>query len=370
MPQCRTAQGSKLAHNHGIIAAMRHTFGFGTFSSTVLVASLDELFNDLDPGAFFIHDPNTERYLPTQTVLDVSPDHRQRLPSGEGSKSWLSLERILSRMLESDMTRGDTVVGVGGGVVCDIAAFAASLYMRGCRLVLVPTTLLAMVDAALGGKTGINFGGFKNMVGSFYPAHEIRICPETLVTLPESEYLSGLAEVIKSALLGDSALLELLEGQREAILARDPELMRTIVWSCLRIKGDIVERDLRERGERAFLNLGHTFAHALESVQGLGMWSHGEAVAWGLARAMELGLLDGRTDASYATRVRRLLDAYGYRTDPIPSAAGAIRDAMQKDKKRLGRGIRFVLQESLGHTFVSEVADDHLARVLAGEGSR
>jgi 3-dehydroquinate synthase len=322
---------------------------------------LSELHDGLGESSVYIADSNTLRYLPQEAI---AADRQVKLQSGEGSKSWLTLERILSRFLEADLTRGDTVVGVGGGVVCDITAFAASLYMRGCDLVLIPTTLLAMVDAALGGKTGINFGGYKNMVGSFYPAREVRICPETLGTLSEREYLSGLAEVIKSAMLGDADLLTTLEQERERVLRRDPGLLRDIVGACVEIKGAIVERDLRETGERAHLNLGHTFAHALESVEGLGIWSHGEAVAWGLARAMELGVLEERTDEGYARRVRAILDAYGYRTDPIPGAARAIQNAMRRDKKRRGADVRFVLQEQLGSTFVAGVAPEHLEQVL------
>jgi len=341
---------------------MRRTFAFGSHPCTVSVVPHSELHSGVDDRAFCIADRDTSRYLPEHGTHFV-------LPSGEASKSWPELEKILGTMLDSDLTRTSTVVGVGGGVVTDITSFAASVYMRGCGLILMPTTLLAMVDAAVGGKTGINFGGYKNMIGTFYPADEVRISTATLATLSEREYLSGLAEVIKTALLGDRRLLELLENEQPRVLGREDDLLAEIVWACTTVKGEIVESDLTESGIRAYLNLGHTFGHALETVQGLGAWSHGEAVAWGMARAMELGVLVGITDRVYASRVRELLERYGYRVNPIPEAAGAIRDAMQKDKKRRGAEVRFVLQRDLCDTLVTGVDPEALTVVLSGKAS-
>ena len=347
-----------------MIALMQREFQFGAQTCKASIVSLDSL-EDVGGGTtVYVSDRNTERFLPG----DVADDHSIKLQSGEGSKSWLTLERILSRLLEAEMTRSDTVVGIGGGVLCDVAAFAASLYMRGCNLILYPTTLLAMVDASLGGKTGINFGGYKNMIGSFYPASEVRICPETLATLSDAEFKSGLAEVIKTAMLGDAELLDMLESRRDEVVSRDPDLLRDIVWRCVLVKGSIVERDLRETGERAFLNLGHTFGHALESVQGLGTWSHGEAVAWGIARAMELGEREGVTSPAHADRARSILALYEYRTDAMPSAATALKDAMRRDKKRRDGDVRFVLQRDLGETFVRTVDPANLDAVLLGPG--
>jgi 3-dehydroquinate synthase len=338
---------------------MERTFSFGEHTSTVEMYARDRLSDGIGEGSFHVADSRTAQYLPPSATAF-------RLPPGEAAKSWDDLHQILSAMLAADLTRDATVVGVGGGVVCDVTALAASLYLRGCRLVLIPTTLLAMVDAAIGGKTGINFGGYKNIVGTFYPANEVRICPETLATLPEREYRSGLAEAIKTALLGDERLLATLENEYPRVLDRDDELLEELVWACVMVKGSIVETDLTETGVRAYLNLGHTFAHALESVQGLGSWSHGEAVAWGIAQAMVLGVAAGITDASYAERVRDLLFRYGYRIDPLPDSAGVIRAAMQKDKKRRGSRLRFVLQERVGQTVVTEVDADLLDAVLAG----
>ncbi len=339
---------------------MQRSFTFGGYETTVTMTGRDRLWDSLDDRACLVADANTAAFLPEDRRF-------HEVPVGERAKSWSELERLLAGLLDADLTRDASIVGVGGGVVCDLTALAANLYLRGCRLVLVPTTLLAMVDASLGGKTGINFGGFKNIVGTFYPASEIRICPQTLTTLPEREYRSGLAEVIKTAMLGDADLFGTLEGEPDRVAARDAALLEGAVWSCLEIKGSIVEADLTETGVRAHLNLGHTFAHALESVEGLGAWSHGEAVAWGLARAMELGSAAGITDAAYARRVRELLLRYGYRVGPLPEAAQQIRAAMQKDKKRRGNRLRFVLQKRLGETIVTEVDSALVDRVLGGE---
>ena len=182
-------------------------------------------------------------------------------------------------------------------MVCDLTAFAASLYMRGCRLTLVPTTLLAMVDAALGGKTAVNLGSAKNLVGTFYPAEElVHLDPRPGHAAAQRELRCGLAEAIKTALLGDADLLDLLRRPARGAAPRgDPAALEQTVFRCLAVKGRIVENDLRESGERAVLNLGHTFAHALESATGFRRYRHGEAVAWGLGRALELGVALGVT---------------------------------------------------------------------------
>jgi len=306
------------------------------------------------------------------------------VPRGEAAKKWKHALALNREAVERGLTRTGAMVGVGGGAVCDLTAFAASLYMRGCRLALAPTTLLAMVDAAIGGKTGINYLGYKNVIGTFYPAEVVWIGISALESLPEEEYRSGLAEVIKTALLGDPALYETLTRRREAVLGRDADLLLEIVRSCVAVKGRIVEEDFRESGRRAHLNLGHTFAHALESVTtlgkrgftaglrgrrpgaGVGRWSHGEAVAWGIARAMDLGVRLGVTDAAYAEEVDRLLDLYGFRRSVRRSSAEGLVDAMGKDKKRQGDRLRFVLQRRLGETVVEEV-DDAAVRALLEE---
>lgn len=287
-----------------------------------------------------------------------------RLAAGEKAKQWESVNAILRRCAESGMGRDGTIAGFGGGVVCDLTAFAASLYMRGCRLVLVPTTLLAMVDASLGGKTGIDFLGYKNLVGTFYPAHRIVIAPTALESLPDREYRSGLAEVIKSAIIGDAALLDLLELDRERVMARDADTVGEMIRRSLAVKGRIVQQDPRENGARAVLNLGHTFGHALEAATGFDGWTHGEAVAWGIGRALWAGLRFGMTDAAFARRVRSLLRAYGYR---LEAGAGfeVLAPAFGLDKKRAGGVTRLVIPCAAGDVRLREAAPEDLAAALA-----
>jgi 3-dehydroquinate synthase len=279
------------------------------------------------------------------------------------AKQWGSVNVVLTKCTERALGRDATIAGVGGGVICDITAFAASLYMRGCRLVLVPTTLLAMVDASLGGKTGIDFLGYKNLVGSFYPAHRIVIAPAAVQSLPDREYLSGLAEVIKTALIGDGDLLDLLEHARERILSRDASVVEEMIRRSLAVKGRIVEEDPRERGNRALLNLGHTFGHALESASGFAGWTHGEAVAWGIGRALSAGLRYGMTDPAFARRVRAVLRMYGFR---LEAGVGfdALAPAFGLDKKRTSGGTRLVIPCDVEDVRLRDAAPGDLAAAL------
>ncbi len=342
---------------HDKVAHMQRTFQFGQFSTEVVSVTPDLLFTSIPADAAVICDSNTRQFVPkSYNTIEI--------PAGEIHKSWEKLHFVLQRLLESRLTRASTVVGIGGGVITDLAACAASLYMRGCSLVLIPSSLLAMVDAALGGKTGVNFGGFKNMIGTFYPAQRVIVAPGLLATLSEREYRSGLAEVVKTAMLGDAPLLDLLEQRPDAVLARDPDLVARAVEACVVVKGKLVEQDLRESGVRAHLNLGHTFAHALESVAGLGEWTHGEAVAWGLARAVELSVREGLAEEGYAKRITTLLTRYGYTTESLPALAEQMKEAMKRDKKRTGAQVRFVLQRGPEQTLVSAVEQTNLNAVM------
>ncbi|MEI8092656.1 MAG: 3-dehydroquinate synthase family protein [Spirochaetales bacterium] len=316
---------------------------------------------DLLEGAqLAVFDENTRSLVPGYTGPDLV------WPAGEAHKTWPQIDALLARALGLALARDSLLAGVGGGVVTDMAAFAASLFMRGCRLVLVPTTLLAMVDASLGGKTGIDYHGFKNLVGTFYPAQELRIWPGFLQTLPERDYRSGLAEVIKHAMLGEPGLWELLSKSHEAILAREPAVLNELVYRAIMVKVGVVERDLREAGERAFLNLGHTFGHALESVMTFdGTWTHGEAVCWGIARALDLGVGLGRTDKAWQAEVLAMLGAYGFRLTAAGAVPSALLAAMKNDKKKKDGLVRFVLQEAMGKTFQQPVPDDDVLACLA-----
>ena len=300
----------------------------------------------------------------TRALFGAGTANSVTLPAGESSKSWPSVQAVLEECTARGMGRDGEVAGVGGGVVCDITAFAASLYMRGCRLTLVPTTLLAMVDAALGGKTGIDFLGYKNLVGTFYPASRLIIAASAVQSLPEREYLSGLAEVIKTALIGDAELLAFLEAERAAVRAREPRVVEEMIRRSLVVKGRIVEEDPRESGIRALLNLGHTFGHALETAAGFTGWTHGEAVAWGMGRALAAGVRMGITDSGFARRVEALLRGYGFRLE-APFGYEALRPGLEHDKKRREGVLRIVIPCAPGDVRIREAAEEDLAAVLS-----
>ena len=329
-------------------------YRFGDHDSEVRFSStVDPAFFSSDAGALVVFDRNTAGL---QTFEHAG--QRLVLAPGEGSKSWSGARRILQRALDGGLGRDGLIVGVGGGVVCDLAAFSASLFMRGCRLILVPTSLLAMVDAAIGGKTAINLGGYKNMAGTFYPAERVWINVSVLRHLPVREFDSGMGEVIKTALLGDRELLAILLEQSSKVIGRDPEVMEEIVRRCVAVKAGVVEGDPREAGNRAVLNLGHTFGHALEAETGYKLCSHGEAVAWGLMQAAVLSRTLGLADPGYTATVRELLETYGFemRFDRKPES---IVKAMEVDKKKRRGKLRLVLQRGIGDTVVREV-DPHL----------
>jgi 3-dehydroquinate synthase len=334
-------------------------FSAGEFSTSIRF--LSDPTQALEGVQLALFDTNTRPLLGSWSGPEVV------WPAGESSKSWAQIDSALSKALELELGRDGVLAGVGGGVVTDMAAFAASLYMRGCKLVLVPTTLLAMVDAALGGKTGIDYNGYKNLVGSFYPAAELRIWPGFLQNLPERDFRSGLAEVIKHALLGESDLHGLLVNQRQAILAREPDVLEELIYKAIMVKVGFVERDFREKGERAFLNLGHTFGHALEAVAGFdGSWTHGEAVCWGIGRALDLGVRLGLTPRGYQKEVESLLLSYGFVLRAPHKDAGALLSALKHDKKKYNGHVRFVLQTGFGQCLQTTADDAQVLATLAG----
>ncbi|MEA4859876.1 MAG: 3-dehydroquinate synthase family protein [Sphaerochaeta sp.] len=295
----------------------------------------------------------------TAKLFKQLPPSHVVLESGEISKNFASLERILSSALDEGLARDGRIIGFGGGVVCDMAAFASSIYMRGCRLTLVPTTLLSMVDAAVGGKTAIDFHGVKNIVGSFYPASEVLICIDTLRTLSDKEFLNGLAEVIKHALLSqDEELYKFLLVKKNEILSRDAKTLAQLVELSLAVKQWYIEQDPTETmGIRQMLNLGHTFGHALESSSHFGQFSHGAAVAWGTCRALEAGVAMQVTDKAYASGATKLFKSYGYQIDHRIGRGDWIefRDHLLKDKKKVDGKVLFVLLEGQGKAVLKSI---------------
>ncbi|RLD31875.1 MAG: hypothetical protein DRI73_07985 [Bacteroidetes bacterium] len=238
-----------------------HTFSIGNKKTKVKFVSKTDLLVFDYKTVLVSFDTNTRKLFPDNIPVDEIV-----LEPGEVTKKWESIGDIISQAVEIGAARDSLFVGVGGGVICDMAAFAGSIYMRGAEVILIPTTLLAMADAALGGKTGIDFQGYKNMIGTFFPAMEVRICIDLLDTLPEREYLSGLAEIIKHGLLRDTKILDILNVKYKEVLARDKDILSEIVERSIKVKAWYVEQDAVESGIRAHLNFGHTFGHALESV--------------------------------------------------------------------------------------------------------
>ena len=287
------------------------------------------------------------------------------LGAGEKYKTLSSIEQIVEAGIKAGLDRDAVIIGAGGGVICDMAAFAASVYMRGCRLILAPTTLLSMVDASIGGKTGIDYLERKNLVGSFYPAEKVMIYTDFIKTLPEAEFKSGLAELIKHGFLSGDNMLDFIESNKAGILAREPEISAEAVCRSLCVKAEYIEKDFRETGCRTHLNLGHTFGHALETAAGLGRFTHGEAVAWGISRAMKAGLMLGLTDESYAERVDKLLREYGYNIDFNDFDHEIYMQAISSDKKKKNGELRFILQAKSGETLIRPLEESQIKEVLS-----
>ncbi len=323
--------------------------------------------------AALLSDENVWQHQGARLAAWTGP--RLSVPPGEDSKSFAGLEQVLDFLAAGDLDRSSVLVAFGGGVVGDLGGLAASLYMRGIDLVQCPTTLLSQVDSSVGGKTAVNLVGGKNLAGTFHQPRLVLADTNTLATLAHGEFLSGLGEVVKSALIGDPQLFELLENESEAVRRRDPGVLGSVVERCVRVKAGVVARDERESGERKTLNLGHTFAHAIEQTAGYGRVPHGVAVAVGLVLALETSLRSGRLeDAELPGRVERLLTAL-----ELPPSLGALRESaglaltpdelshgMRHDKKGRAGEPALVLVRSLGDTcFDQSVSGELLARILA-----
>jgi 3-dehydroquinate synthase len=341
----------------------------------------------------------TDRYSASQGII-ICDENTTRyagnlgfpayvLPAGERYKSWQTVEPILRAAKGEGLGRDGLFIGLGGGVICDCTAFASSLYMRGAHLALIPTTLLCMIDASLGGKTGINLYGIKNLAGTFYPAKAIIIALDTLKSLPPGEWKSGMAELIKAAILDPDPEFFTMISQKPDIqlLMSEPDTIQPLIEKALMVKGRIVEKDPRENpdsaGGRALLNLGHTFGHALESAMDPGKISHGEATAWGIARSCELGQELGITPQDRAEAIQKTLKAWGFRTGTsIGTSQGSssessrgtsrrsyrkasrekFREALLSDKKKKNGKLRFVVPMAKGAALIEE--DERVIKYL------
>ncbi len=275
------------------------------------------------------------------------------LPDGEQYKTQAVLGQVFDALVEARLNRDGCVVALGGGVVGDMAGFAAACYQRGIEFVQVPTTLLAQVDSAVGGKTGINHPGGKNLIGAFHQPRAVLADLATLRTLPPRELRAGLAEVIKYGLVDDAGFLDWIELNLDRLLALDMDALAQAVRRSCEIKARIVAADEREHGQRALLNLGHTFGHAIETAEGYGEWLHGEAVAVGMLLAADLSQRLGWLQPAEVERVRTLLRRAGLPLDAPRIGAGRALQLMGMDKKVLQGRIRLVLLRRVGAGFVT-----------------
>ena len=296
------------------------------------------------------------------------------LPDGEQHKTLATMAQVIDALVDARMNRDCMVLALGGGVVGDIAGFAAACYQRGVAFLQLPTTLLAQVDAAVGGKTAVNHAGGKNLIGAFHQPAAVITDTDTLGTLPDRELRAGLAEVIKAALIGDGEFFSWLEDRIEALLARDAGALEHAICRACGIKAAIVERDERERGPRALLNFGHSFGHAIETGLGHGRWLHGEAVAAGLVLAAELSERTGRLESDGTRRIRALLTHAGLPVDPPRLGCERMLALMGIDKKVAGGRLRLVLLDRIGAaTCTADYPGDALESLLrdrVGAGSR
>ena len=290
--------------------------------------------------------------------------HEIVLPDGEAHKDWSTVQTIFDRMLTGGCDRATTLFALGGGVTGDMTGFAAACYMRGIPYVQVPTTLLAQVDSAVGGKTAINHPLGKNMIGAFHQPARVIVDVETLESLPRRELVAGLAEVIKYGAIADDEFLAWIDRHLPALLACDrPALVHAVKRSC-EIKAEVVAEDERETGRRAILNFGHTFAHAIEAGLGYGVWLHGEAVGCGMVMAADLSLRLGLIDRPHADRLTAIIEKAGLPVRAPALGTARFIDLMRVDKKADAGEMRFVLLEAPGRASVRAVGPEQVAPTI------
>lgn len=301
-----------------------------------------------------VTDENLEKLYRKKLESFIKPASWFVVPASETSKSFDTYQWLLTEMVSAKVKRDSVIVGIGGGVVGDLSGFVGATFMRGIKLVHIPTSLLAMVDSSIGGKTGINLPRGKNLVGSIYQPHTVIADIEFIKTLPEREYKSGLAEVIKYGLLHDEAFLAQLEDLQTEINARDPDVLSSIVHRCIAIKAQIVEEDEQDHGKRMLLNLGHTFAHVIETLQAYKGFKHGEAVAIGMCMAADLSEIKGQITLKEVKRIKSLIRGFGLPTAWSGYEVDEFSNLIQGDKKNTLNTQRFILLKKIGEAYIDE----------------
>jgi shikimate kinase/3-dehydroquinate synthase len=326
----------------------------------------------LPPRLFLCTDSNLQKlYAPMliETLVQAGFEpHLYVVPAGEASKSSAQLAAIYDWLLERHAERREAIIAFGGGVVGDLVGYVAATYLRGVPLIQVPTSLLAQVDSAIGGKTGINHTKGKNLIGAFYHPRLVLADPATLLTLPTRERTEGWAEIVKYGIILDAELFSLLEAHAEELRTFSPPpvtLMKQIVARCIDLKVKVIEEDEREQGLRAILNYGHTLGHALENVSGYGEWLHGEAISLGMAAAAQIAQEAGLFSATEVERQNRLLTALGLPVTYQGSVkAEAILAKIQLDKKVVGKRVRWIMPRRIGEVVITQTPDDVVTQVV------
>jgi 3-dehydroquinate synthase len=320
------------------------------------MSNLSNHLPNADSPAIVITDENVARHY----HQDFPPCERIVLESGEQIKTLDTVRQIYERLIELEADRSVFLIGIGGGIVCDITGFVASTYLRGVRFGYVPTTLLAQVDASVGGKTGVNFAGYKNMIGVFSQPEFVICDPRILMTLPTTDLAAGFAEIIKHAAIADAGYFAFLEKNTGNGLEMSLDILEEIIYDSVAIKAAIVTRDETEKGERRKLNFGHTFGHAVEKTTGL---AHGMAVSIGMMTAARLSAAKGMLTAKDVERLENLLKRFSLPTR-LDFDADQVMDALARDKKRQGDHIHFVLLSAIGRAVVAPISLTELSAVL------
>jgi 3-dehydroquinate synthase len=279
---------------------------------------------------------------------------------GEQNKTLQTIELVMGKLVEYEADRSTFLVAVGGGIVCDITGLAASIYMRGLPFGFISTTLLSQVDASIGGKNGVNYKGFKNMIGVFNQP-EFVICDNTMLsTLDKEEFCSGFAEIIKAGAIKDNSLFQYCKTYARKALSLDPETITHMVYESVKIKANVVEADEKEKGERRLLNFGHTFAHAIEKMTGI---LHGKAVSIGMVLAAQVSQHLGLIGEKDVNEIKEILKLYGLPVKPeIP--VDQLYSAMKQDKKRVGNAIHLILLERIGHAITQKINYNDLQKII------
>jgi 3-dehydroquinate synthase len=335
-----------------------------------ILARLGRLLDDAGtPARRFVVSSSVVWRFHGQQFAAALPAEPVLVPDGERFKVLQTVSRVYEALIRANADRASTLITFGGGVIGDMAGFAAATYLRGIALVHVPTTLLAQVDSAIGGKVGVNHVLGKNLIGAFYQPHAVVIDPSVLGTLPRREFRAGLYEVIKYGMTSSPTLFDRIARDRKEIFARSPEVLAGVITESCRIKADVVAQDEKESGVRRILNFGHTAGHALEAVTRYRRYRHGEAVAYGMLVAAELAVARGALAAADRKALADLIASLG----PLPPIAdissSELMDAMQHDKKMVAGRLHFVLPTAIGATtIVDDVTEKEMRKALAAVG--